>query len=358
MATDLETSPKPENPAPAQAATAALAATSGSYPTTAVGGKRASLIGSVVKALLSIGQIVVAALSGSAALMADALHNITDVFHSLATYLALRLAEKPADKGHPYGHGNAETLGALFVCGVMAAAGVFIITEAVERALAPEALVAPKLWGAAAALVAIVVNEALHRYYWRLGEKVGSPVLLAASADARQDSLASIVAVVGIVAASLALPWIDVLAAGVIGVFVMLMAAREAWNNLHILMVGTPGDPKLIERIVAVLKADPEVRDLHNVKVVQVGAWLHVALDMAVDGNLSVVEGHRIASRVTHRIREVDARIGDIQVHTDPWIDGAVHDDDDDRHFHQPSKHDVRFSAVSPGSEEAGEQQD
>ena len=318
------------------------------YPTSAVGGKRASLVGAVWKAVLSITQVVVALLSGSAALLADAIHNVTDVIHSLATYVALRFAEKPADEDHPYGHGNAETLGALVVCGIMFSAGVLIVAEALRKALSGEPLAAPALWGVAGALLSIVVNEGLHRYYKRRADRVKSPALLAAAADSRQDSGASVVAVAGIVAAHYALPWLDIAAAVVIGVYIMVVAVRQAWGNLHLLMVGVPPDDELVRRVHEALAADPRVRDAHNVKVMQVGAWLHVALDMAVDGRLTVLQGHDIAESVIDTIRALDARIGDVQVHTDPWIDGAVHDTEADRQFHTPSARDVRFRDTGP----------
>ena len=149
-------------------------------------GKLAGLTGIVVNALLCAGKLLAGALSGSVSIMADAINNLSDAASSIVTLLGFKLAAKPADDAHPYGHQRVEYLAGLTVAALILLIGAELVKSSIQRILHPEA-VAFTAVGAAVLLLSIAAKLWLCLFYRKLGKSIRSEALLASAADSRND---------------------------------------------------------------------------------------------------------------------------------------------------------------------------
>lgn len=309
------------------------------YPSISGTGQRVVVLAIGANLVMAVAKFVVGILGSSAALIADGWQSLGDTAHTTATLIALRWAAKPADADHRYGHGNVETIASLIVAGILLATGVFVIVGAVQWVIERGTDEPPSLWAAVVAAAALIIKGFLATFTDRAAKAAGSPLLRAAAADHRQDMLASALIVLAIVAANLGMPWLDPLAAFGVGVFIIAMTIATMRESLHILLAGVPLDARIEREIFAVGDALPEVHDMHNLKLHQVGAWTHVTVDIGLDGHMPVVEAHAVATQVADGIAAISPAIGDVHVQIDPWFEGELHDVTRHRPFHIDSPH-------------------
>ena len=281
-------------------------------------GLRAVAIGIIVNACLAAIKAIAGVLGNSAALLADAIESTSDIFTSLIVWAGLRMAERPADDNHPYGHGKYEPLAAIVVSIVLVAAAIIITLEAVRQIITPHHSPAPFTL---IVLVGVIVSkEVLFRFVLKAGEDAES---LAVKSDAwrhRSDAITSAAAFIGIVIALIGGEGyersddIAAIVAAAIIVFNAIHLARPAIAEL--LDTAPSGD--LDARILAAAMAEPGVLDAHKCRVRKIGFDYFVDLHVHVDGSMNVRASHALAHRVKDRIRQGDARIRDVLIHVEP----------------------------------------
>ena len=253
----------------------------------------------------------------SQALVADGVNSLSDIAVSSVVYLAYRISREPADKEHPYGHGNAETIAGLAVSvGVVVTGGV--VAYGALTTLLDGVLAAPSRLALYAAAISIVIKEALYRYTIVVAEAEHSPGLKASARDYRSDVLASSAAFFGIVGAQLGLPLMDPVAGLVIAALIVRMGILLLAENVHILMAGVPTSG-ITDEILETANSFGGVIAVPRIRVQRMGGSYVVNIDIAVDGRISVAEGHEIAESVRRRCLEVHRRVSEVIVHVDPY---------------------------------------
>jgi cation diffusion facilitator family transporter len=267
-----------------------------------------------------VGVKLAAGLAGhSQALIADALNSVLDVLAGVVAWVGHRVAARPPDKTHHYGHQDAETLAALFVGLMIFATGGIIIREAVASLLSG-AVAVPSVWTVWIAAGVIVVKLALYFYTRRAGRVTPSLVVDATAKDHLMDVVATAGALVGVAGAQLGWPVLDPLAAFWVAGIILISGARILRTNATILMGGAPSDETL-EAIQQALASVPGVRGLHRTKVRTSGTQLYVDTEILVDGNLSVEQAHTIANAAGERLVADFPEIADVNVHVEPHSD-------------------------------------
>ena len=249
-------------------------------------GAFAGIFGIVCNLLLSCGKIAVGLLSGSIAVTADGLNNFSDAASSVVTLLGFRLAEKPADGDHPYGHARYEYLAGLAVAAMMVVIGFELGRTSVGKLLHPEQVIITLPMGLALGL-SILVKCFMAWKYRRWGKFIQSPVLETAAADSRSDAAATgAVLLSGVVETTL--DWrID----GFVG---LLAAAYVLWSGVRMAkkiispLLGEAADPELRQRIADLAQGEPLVLGCHDLLVHDYGpgrrfASLHVEMDRRED---------------------------------------------------------------------------
>ncbi len=279
--------------------------------------RRSTWASVAVNLLLSLAQLAAGWLAHSQALVADAFHSLSDLASDGVVLLANRSSAKAADADHHYGHRRYET-GASFVIGVLMlvlAAGM--LWAGVQKLAAPAGAQPPveplALWVALATLAA---KEALFRYLLAVGRRVKSSLLVANAWHSRSDAASSLVVAAGIGGSLAGYPLLDPIAALVVGLMILRMGWRFAWDALADLMDRAASDEDN-RRIEALIRATPGVRGVHGLRTRRMGDELLVEVHLEVDGALSVREGHAIALAARAAVLEA-LPVLDMTTHLDP----------------------------------------
>jgi len=280
-------------------------------------------LGLVGNFLLTGAKLAIGLLGGSAALVADGFHSLSDLAGDVGVLVALRASAAPPDHDHPYGHYNFETLGAMTVSLLLLGTGILLGREAVVRILARQAA-APSLAALTAALVSIFVKEAMARYTAWVGRLHRSPALRTNAAHHRSDALSSLAAAVGILGARLGHPAADSVAALLISVWIIRMGWVLLRENTGILMEARP-DQQLHDRVANCARGVQGVRAISRLRIRPRGSIYVVDIEVTVPPQLTVAEGHHIAHEVEQRLRsDVPGVIG-ANVHVEPALsDGGA----------------------------------
>ena len=283
-------------------------------------GARTGIIVNVFLALIKGGA---GFLAGSFAMMADALHSFADIVASAVVFVGIRVASKPADDGHPYGHGKAESIASKIVAIIVMFAGLNIAYFSL-RALLQADLPVPGQAALYAALLSIVVKEALFRHTMRIGRATHCKALVANAFEHRTDALSSVAALIGIGGARLGaslgmsqLAYLDPLAGIIVSVFIVRMGwhiAKEAANEL----MDAQADPEVTAKLQRLILAVDGVMEVHGIRVRAAGPHVFVDLEIGVNGQISVREGHDVASLVKQELLVNQEEITDVLIHVNP----------------------------------------
>jgi cation diffusion facilitator family transporter len=266
-------------------------------------------------------QAVVAALSGSVALLGDTLHNVADALTAVPLGLAFWLGRRPPTRRYTYGYGRAEDLAGVAIVVLIAASSALAAYEAVTRLLHHQRV--DHLWAVAvAALVGFAGNEVVARYRIQVGREIGSAALVADGLHARTDGFTSLSVLLGAGGVALGWDWADPAVGLLITVailFVLRDAAREVYRRLMDAV-----DPTLVDQVDAVLRATPGVLDIGTTRLRWIGHQLRAECNVVVAAELSVAEGHRIAEDCEHRLLHDVPRLTAVLVHAD--VAGGTHE--------------------------------
>lgn len=284
---------------------------------------RVTLVGLAVNLLLSAGKLAAGLLGRSGAMVADAVHSLSDVATDVVVIIFAGISAKPKDATHDYGHGKYETLATIFIAFALAAVGVGILVhsvEAVRDVLRGEVLPRPGAIALAAAIVSIAAKEILYRYTVRAGRTLSSPSMIANAWHHRSDALSSLGTLLGVgLAYFLGDGWriADPVAAMVVAVFIFKISFDLMHSGLdELLERSLPAETEA--EILRIVQANPEIRDPHNLRTRRIGSVIAVEVHIRVDGAMSVKCSHQLTVDIEHRLR---ARFGEgtiIAIHVEP----------------------------------------
>ena len=288
---------------------------------------KVTLLGSIGNLVLLTFKFVAGVVAGSSALVADAVHSLSDFLTDLIVLVFVRIGAKPQDDSHDYGHGKFETLATLFVALALVGAAIGIIVNGslkIARWLQGETLEAPgmlALWAALLSmLLSILVKEILFRITIAKGKALESPAVIANAWHHRSDALSSIGAAVGIGGAILlGQRWavLDPLASIVVGG----MLVKVAWDLLKV-STGELTDSSLsaeTEReIEDIIRSFPQVSEPHNLRTRRIGNRIAIESHVRLDGNMTLDEAHDIVSAIEDQIRERFGHGTIVTIHMEP----------------------------------------
>lgn len=249
-------------------------------------GSLSGWIGIGCNALLFLAKLLAGTLAGSVSITADALNNLSDASGSIVTLVGFRLADKPADEHHPYGHARAEYLSGLAVAALILAIGFELAGSSVRKIFQPSPVAATGLT-AAILLFSIVIKLWMYLFNRSLGKRIGSTALLATAADSRNDCVATAAVLLAAAAEQfLGLPLDGWMGLGV-AVFILYSGFQLAKQTVSPLL-GEQADPELREKIVEYIRRQPKVLGYHDLMVHDYGpsrryASLHVEMDHRED---------------------------------------------------------------------------
>jgi len=283
-------------------------------------GMRAARWGILLNLFLALAKGLAGFFGNSYALLADAVESTVDIFSSLVVWTALRIAARPPDEGHPYGHGKAEPLAAIFVSLALFAAALGIAVQSVHEIFSRHNAPAP--YTLIVLVVVIFLKEVIFRYVVRIGRQTESTAVKSDAWHHRSDAITSAAAFVGILVAVVGGKGFE-MADGIAAFFASGIIAFNAWRlfipALREVMDTSP-PLKMKNRIFRSAAKVSGVLGFHKCFVRKMGFEYYVDLQILVNAKISVRQGHTIAHRVKDAIRSADRRIADVHIHVEPYV--------------------------------------
>lgn len=280
--------------------------------------RRSTWVSMVVNIVLTLAQLWVGMVSRSQALVADAIHSLSDMMSDVIVLLANRQSHKAADADHQYGHQRFETASSLVLGLLLIGVGVGMVWRVVPY-LSPEGPPNVTVDPAAlyVSLFTLVCKEGLFRYLLHQAEKVRSSMLVANAWHSRSDAASSLVVALGIAGNLAGYPVLDAVAALIVGLLILRMGGQFAWRALDDLM-DRAADTEHVQQIEQAVRDTPGVLGFHDLRTRKMGDLILVDVHIEVQGEQSVAQAHEIAVAVHQRILACGAPVLDVMTHLDP----------------------------------------
>jgi len=284
-------------------------------------GRSVTLVGALVNAILILLKFFGGIFGRSQALIADAVHSISDLITDAVVLLGLRVGRKAPDEQHPFGHARIETLASAIVglaliatalyLGIKAAWNIYRHTEYHPTSLA--------LVGAG---VSVVLKEALYHYTVRTGRRIKSQLVVANAWHHRSDALSSVAVFLGVAGTLINPSWhiLDSFAALLVSFFIVKVGLEVLGKSLRE-FTDTAPEPEILDKISHCTLTVEGVLDMHDLRVRTSGGLYQMETHIVVDGQLTVAEGHRIAKAVEKCLAEEVEDLDRVIVHVDPVIE-------------------------------------
>jgi len=280
--------------------------------------RKVTWIGLLVNITLACIKFAAGYFGRSQALIADAIHSLTDTTTDVAVIAGSHFWSRPPDECHPYGHRRLETLVTVFIGLMLAAAGIGIGWDAVS-ALREERSTHPGWIALVAAMVSILAKEILYRWTAVAGKKIKSPALAANAWHHRTDAISSIPVLLAVGGALIFPSWsfLDLVGAVVVSIFILHAALKIIWPAISELVdAGAPRD--IHQKIIAIACDNQGVREVHKIRTRYISTGILVDMHVVVDGSISVRDGHAIADEVENKIIGGIANVLGVVIHVDP----------------------------------------
>ncbi len=282
--------------------------------------EKVTLIGSVLDLLLGIIKIIVGLLASSAALVADGIHSLSDLFTDVMVIVVLRLSHQAPDRDHPWGHGRFETIGTVILGVILAAVGVLIAYDSIMRLLSDTVHSIPTWPALVAAAISIVGKEWIFRYTLKIGKALKSDLIIANAWHSRSDALSSIVVLVALAGTMMGVWWLDGLAA----VLVALLIGKIGWDLVArsvTELVDTALPEERVKELRETILSVEGIQSVHSFKSRQMGSESQLEMHLQVAPHLSAAEGHYIGDVAVLKLKERFDHIGHVIFHIDTYDD-------------------------------------
>ena len=284
---------------------------------------RVTFLGSFVNLLLVVFKFIAGIVGHSTAMIADAVHSLSDFITDVIVIIFVAISGKPEDSDHSYGHGKYETLATAVIGIILFFVGVGLLIsgiKAIVGALQGEPLQAPSLLALIAAVISIVVKEALYHYTVKRGKALGSSSVVANAWHHRSDALSSIGTAIGIGGAVfLGEQWriLDPIAAVVVSIFIVKVAVELIKPCIDELVERSLPE-EVEQRIHALILQSPQVSSPHHLRTRRIGGYIAIEVHIRMDGQISLSEAHQVASDIERRLKAEFGEKTHIGIHMEP----------------------------------------
>ena len=282
-----------------------------------------TLIGSVVNFLLLAFKFVAGIAGHSAAMLADAVHSLSDFVTDIVVIVFVRISNKPQDKEHDFGHGKYETLATAIIGLLLAGVGFGILwngASSIWAFLRGEPLGEPGIVALVAALVSIVSKEVLYQYTVIKGKRLNSQAVIANAWHHRSDALSSIGTALGIGGAILlGEDWrvLDPVAAVIVSFFIIKVAFQLLVPCVEELLEKSLPD-EMEKKIEQTLLSFPGVSEPHHLRTRRIGSYCAIEVHVRMDGNITLHESHETATAIEHKLKEIFGQGTLVTIHVEP----------------------------------------
>ena len=281
--------------------------------------RKITLAGVLGNTLLTAFKLFAGIYGRSAAMVSDAVHSLSDVFATFVAFLGTTLSKRPADTEHPYGHERIECVASLVLGIILLVTGIGIGKAGLENIISGSyhSLRVPGMIALIAAIVSIITKEGMYWYTRHYAKILDSPAFMADAWHHRSDALSSVGSLIGISGAMLGYPVLDSVASVVICVFILKVSfdvIKDAIQKMMDTSRGTEYESKIKEFVIR----QDGVEGVDTVHSRMFGNKVYVDLEIVVDKNITVGEGHEVAERVHRLLEQQFPDIKHVMIHVNP----------------------------------------
>ena len=286
---------------------------------------RITFVGSVGNLILLLFKFVAGIWGHSSAMLADAVHSLSDFVTDVVVIVFVNISSKPKDAGHDYGHGKYETLATSIIGLALLVVGVSLFWDSLHKVfdywVLGEPLESPGWIALMAALVSILIKELLFQITYRVGKRQNSQAVIANAWHHRSDALSSIGTTLGIGGSILLGPdWhvLDPLAAMVVSVFIVKVSLELMIPAINDLLEQSL--PKEVENeILSIISENPKVKEPHNLRTRRIGNDFAIEVHIRVDGDMSVREAHALTKEIERKLYQKYGNTTHVVIHVEPF---------------------------------------
>lgn len=277
----------------------------------------AAAVSVISNSTLVVIKLLVGLLTASVSILAEAIHSANDLIASLIAFISVRIAERPPDREHPYGHGKAEGISAAVEAVLIVGAAVWIVVEAVQKILNQQPIMHLS-WGAGVMAISVVLNTVVSRYLFRVAREEDSLALEADAHHLATDVYTSLGVAVGLVLVWLT-GWhiVDSLVAIAVALLILRIGLGLTTKSLHHLMDAClpAAEISLIENI---LNSETRIHSWHNLRTRKSGNTRHIDLHIVFRNDATLLEAHEVADGLEKRIAQ-ELAPAHVVIHVDPY---------------------------------------
>lgn len=278
-----------------------------------------SLVSIIANTVLSVGKLLAGIFANSGAMVSDAIHSASDVFSSIIVMIGVKVSAKQADDDHPYGHERLECVAAIILSTILCATGLGIGYSAFIAIISGnyDSLAIPGIAALIAAILSIIIKEAMFWYTRINAKRIDSAALMADAWHHRSDALSSIGALIGIAGARLGFAVLDPIASLVICFFIE-KAAYDIFMDAVNKMVDHACDEETENALKTCALSQSGVEGIDLIQTRMFGNKIYVDIEISVDGQLTLTAAHDIAENVHDAIEAEFPKVKHIMVHVNP----------------------------------------
>lgn len=286
--------------------------------------RKASLAGIGVNIVLCTIKLVSGFLTNSIAILSDGFNNLTDIGNAILIFIGYRIARKPADREHPYGHGRVEYMLSQGIALMIIIVGLSLLKSSVQRFIDPAPVAFNKL-AVIILVISLLAKAALALYYRKLHKESGLIPLKAQVTDSLSDAASTAIIIVGYVLTPLTTPYLDALLGLVLSV-IIIINGLGIFMEMTSVLLGQPGSENTYEEVEKILTDYPEIKGIHDLRIHSYGPDIVFgSADIDLDASLTLQQAHDILDAME---TEVARKTGiKLTLHADP--------SDDDQQFSQ-----------------------
>jgi len=280
--------------------------------------KKASWVGIYGNAALSALKVTAGLISGSLAVVADGVDSSSDIITSIITLITVSLLMKPFDKKYPYGYDKADTIATKALSFIIFFAGAQLLIATVQKFIHGSVTVAPTPLAIYVTVISIAGKLVLSLHQFKAGKRTGSSMLIANGKNMQNDVVISVSVLLGLAGVYIfKVPLLDTITAFLVSLWVLRVAYKIYMQTSIELMDGTK-DCTIYNKIFEVIDSVEGAHHPHRVRARSIGHKIMIAIDLEVDGELSLREAHEIAHKVESALKQNIENVFDVAIHVEP----------------------------------------
>lgn len=291
---------------------------------------RITLLGSVVNVALTLLKFSAGIIGCSAAMIADAVHSLSDLLTDFVVLVFVKISSRPADSEHPYGHGKYETLATAIVAIALLAAGGVLAAEGIQKivgVMRGEPLTMPGRIALWAALISIAAKELIYQLTVRVARRVASSALEANAWHHRTDALSSVATAIGIGGALIfGGTWavLDPIAAVLVSIFIIIAACKLLHGAIQELLEQRLPE-EVEQQIREIVETDHDMTEMHKLRTRRVGNVYSIEMHLRMHGDVSLYEAHRHSMVLEQKLRERFGEQTMVTIHLEPLKENGIY---------------------------------